>query len=271
MKSQKELSIDTTLIEALEAFKLSGLAMKGLKLLLADEEVLAAQEFANTVSITRLGINDHGPVHMRIVTSSAVIMMDLLEKAGIKMSLETDGCGNFEDSLLSVVLAAMLHDIGMSMGRQNHDVHSTFLAHPIITRILDQIYQDDVYKKSMVRAIALEGIAGHMGNITVSSMEAGIVQIADGCDMTKGRARIPISLGLPPRAGHIHQFSANSIERVDIASGHEKPVRIDVIMSSEVGLYQVEEVLMHKIAWSTAKQYIELYAQVVNKEPRRYL
>jgi hypothetical protein len=42
-------------------------------------------------------------------------------------------------------------------------------------------------------------------------------------------------------------------------------------MSSEVGLFQVEEVLMHKIASSTAKPYIELFAQVSGGETKRYL
>jgi metal-dependent HD superfamily phosphatase/phosphodiesterase len=110
-----------------------------------------------------------------------------------------------------------------------------------------------------------------MGTISVSSLEAGIVQIADGCDMTKGRARIPISLSSSHKTGHIHQYSASSIEEVSIKSGNEKPVCINVLMSSEVGLFQVEEVLMHKIANSTAKQHIELYAQVGSEDPRRYL
>jgi len=97
------------------------------------------------------------------------------------------------------------------------------------------------------------------------------VQVADGCDMTKGRARIPIALGHPPKVGHIHQYSANSIEEVLIGEGKEKPVRIDVHMSSEVGLFQVEEVLMHKIAASTAKPYIEMYALVNKETETRYL
>ena len=271
MKSSKELSIDITLIDLIESFDLSGLAMKCLKILLANEEIQRTQEFANTVSIIRLGFNDHGPVHMRTVTYNAAFMTDLLRKAGIKTSLETDGCGDFEDSIIAVMFAAMLHDIGMGMGSQNHELHSTFLAYPVIDSVLDQVYQNNLRKKVMIRSVALEGIAGHMGTIGISSLEAGIVQVADGCDMTKGRARIPIALGHSPRVGHIHQYSANSIEKVNISSGKEKPVRIEVFMSSEVGLFQVEEILMNKIAISTAKQYIELYALVNNEEPRRYL
>jgi metal-dependent HD superfamily phosphatase/phosphodiesterase len=42
-------------------------------------------------------------------------------------------------------------------------------------------------------------------------------------------------------------------------------------MSSEVGLFQVEEVLLGKIAASTVKGYIELYALLEGGEPKRYL
>ena len=273
MKSSKETDIDVKLIHMVNAFQLSGKALKGLEWLLSNEEVQASQEYANTVSIIRLGYNDHGPVHMRMVAHNAVIMLDLLRKAGIKTSLEADGCGNFEDSLLAVIISSLLHDIGMGMGRQEHEVNSTILSQPILEKLLSIIYHDDTYKRMMLRAIALEGIRGHMGNINISSIEAGVVQIADGCDMTKGRARIPIAIATASLAktGHIHQYSANSIDEVKINTGTEKPIRIDVRMSSEVGLFQVEEVLMTKIANSTAKGHIELYAMVHDNIEKRYL
>ena len=123
----------------------------------------------------------------------------------------------------------------------------------------------------MIRALTVEGIAGHMGARTIHSLEAGVVQVADGCDMKKGRARIPIALGHSPRASHIHQYSANSIEEVRICAGQEKPICIDVYMSSEVGFFQVEEVLLKKIADSTAKRYIELQARVGETAVKQYL
>jgi len=271
MKSPRELNIDITLIDLFDSLNLSGGAMKCLKLLLANEEIQAQQEYANTVSIIRLGYNDHGPVHMRTVSYNAVLMMSLLKKEGVKLSLEKEGSGDFEDSLIAVLLAAMLHDLGMQLGRDKHESHSTIMALPIIDRVLDQVYHDDLQKRAIIRAVALEGIAGHMGTINVSSIEAGLIQIADGCDMTKGRARIPISLANTTRMGHIHQYSANAIERVSITEGSERPIRIDIDMSNEAGVFQVEEVLMHKIAQSTAKQFIELYARVRDDDPRRYL
>ena len=271
MRSPKELSLDNKIIDALEGLKLSEKALNVAKLISADEEIQAAQEYANNVSIIRLGFNDHGPVHMRTVVLNAIIMMGLLRQAGIKTSLESEGVGDFEDSLIGVILAAMLHDFGMGIGRQDHEMHSVYMAAPILDRILSNVFPNKMQKKVIIRTLALEGISGHMGNRTIYSLEAGIILIADGCDMTKGRARIPIALGHAPKAGNIHQYSANSIEEVRFSKGQENPIKIEVLMSSEVGFFQVEEVLLHKIAASTAKPHIELYAQVQGGEPKRYL
>ncbi|MDR1099982.1 MAG: phosphohydrolase [Treponema sp.] len=271
MRSPKELVLDNKIIETLNTLILPGTAARAVKLLMEDNEIQALQEYANTVSIKRLGYNDHGPVHMRTVALNAIIMMGLLRQAGIPTSLETEECGSFEDSLTAVLIAAILHDIGMSVSRQDHELHSVYLAYPIVDRILKKIYPGDITRQVIVRSLAQEGISGHMGNRTIHSLEAGVILVADGCDMKKGRARIPMALAGSPRVGDIHKYSANSIEDVRIQAGKEKPIRIEVLMSSEVGLFQIEEVLLGKIAASTAKTYIELYAQVNNEEPKQYL
>ena len=271
MRSAKEQALDVRIRETLQAMGVSAKVMEAANMAGSDEEIQAIQEYANNVSIVRLGYNDHGPVHMRTVLANAIIMLGFLRDSGIKTSLQTEGIGDFDDSLIAVIYGALLHDLGMSMGRQEHEIFSIHLASPIIDRQLSLLYKDNMQKKMMIRSLALECIAGHMGNRPVYSLEAGIVQVADGCDMTKGRARISMSLTHNPRSGSIHQFSANSIERVRLERGREKPIHIEVLMSSEVGLFQVEEVLLTKIANSTAKPYIELYAHVEGEEPKRYL
>ncbi|MDR0450283.1 MAG: phosphohydrolase [Treponema sp.] len=283
MRSQKEIALNGKITGMLNALLSPGApagqaapagqnaALAISKLLLHDEEVQALQEYANTVSIKRLGYNDHGPVHMRTVALNALIMMGLLRDAGIKTSLEKEECGSFEDSIIAILLAATLHDVGMSVGRPDHELHSSCLACPILDRLLAKVFPKAVEKRVVIRSLALEGISGHMGNRVIHSLEAGVILVADGCDMQKGRARIPMALSEHPRVGDIHKYSANSIEELRIEKGAEKPVRIGVSMSSEVGLFQIEEVLLQKIAASTAKAYIELYAQVNEGEPKRYL
>jgi metal-dependent HD superfamily phosphatase/phosphodiesterase len=271
MRSQKENSMDNRIIETITNLKLSGKAVEAAKLITNDAEIQAIQEYGNNVSIKRLSYNDHGPVHMRTVALNTLVMLGLLRESNVKTSLETEECGAFEDSLIAVLLAGFLHDIGMSLGRQDHELHSAYMAYPILDRILAKVYVNDMQKRVMVRSLALEGIAGHMGNRQVYSLEAGIILIADGCDMTKGRARIPMFLSAAPKVGDIHKYSANSIEAVRLSRGSEHPIGIEVEMSSEVGLFQVEEVLLGKIAASPAKSYVELYAIVQGREPKRYL
>jgi metal-dependent HD superfamily phosphatase/phosphodiesterase len=74
-----------------------------------------------------------------------------------------------------------------------------------------------------------------------------------------------------PKVGDIHKYSANSIEAVRISPGKEKPIRIEVHMSSEVGLFQIEEILLGKINVSPAKPYVELYAIINDEESKQYL
>lgn len=266
MKSPKEVALDKAILK-----KLEGKARKAADIVLQDEEIHALQEYGNTVSIKRLGYNDHGPVHMRKVVLNAAIMMQLLRDAGIKTSIESEEAGTFEDSMVSVIMAAFLHDLGMTVGRQDHEEHSAFLAMPLFDRILPQLYPGDIQKQVIVRSVAIEGIVGHMATRTIHSIEAGVLLVADGCDMEKGRARIPLLMNLDSRVGDIHKYSANSIDRVKIEKGSLQPIKISVKMSSEVGFFQVEEVLIQKINSSTIKKYIELYAGPGDKDLKRYL
>jgi len=271
MKSAKELSVERTLLAALEEAGLSGKALRVATLLLDDEEIHAMQEYGNIVSIRRLGFNDHGPVHMRKVACNAVVMLGLLRKAGIATSMEAEGAGDYEDSVAAVLLAAFLHDLGMTVGRQDHELHSAYLALPSIDRILLAAYADSLPRRVAIRSLAIEGIVGHMAHRRVDSIEAGIILVADGCDMERGRARIPLFLNTDPRVGDIHKYSANSIEKVQIGAGELKPIRIDVSMSSEVGFFQIEEVLLAKVARSPVKPHVELHAGVVGFESKQYL
>ncbi len=268
MISAKEHAIE----RAIKAFiKKDTSCYQVMKVLFDDSELHEMQEYANTVSIRRLGYNDHGPVHMRQVAYNAIRMLSLLRDAGIKTNLESEESGTYEDSLCTVFMAAFLHDIGMSIGRENHEKMSCMLAIPIIDRTLAQVFPSDLHRRVAIRSIVLEGIIGHMGTQRIHSIEAGLILVADGCDMTKGRARIPMMLNTLPRIGDIHKYSANSIEHVDIKKGDEKPIQIEVEMSGDVGFFQIEEVLIPKIDSSPARKFLELYAGVPGHEKKRYL
>ncbi len=277
-KSQKEITLDGKIMKLVDDIvERSGnkdsLPKRVMKELLENDEIQSIQDYANTVSITRLGFNDHGPVHMRTVCRNALKMLCILHDAGVETNLQKEHSGTFVDSVVAVMLATFLHDSGMTIGRKDHELYSGIISFQIITDILRKALPDagDVMRRTVIRSVAMEGIVGHMGTHPIHSIEAGLILIADGCDMTKGRARIALEIPTKPAEGDIHKYSANSIEKVRITRGDDRPIKIEVHMNAQVGLFQIEEVLMPKIQSSPAKHLVELYACVEGEEEKRYL
>lgn len=266
MSSPKELSINEKILS-----RLSGRPAQIYQALVADEEVAALQEYANVVSIKRLGFNDHGPVHMRKVTMNGIRFMEILQAKGIPLNLEKEEIGTYEDSLSAVILACFLHDVGMSIGRAFHENSGIWLSQPIIERILLQVYPESLAKRVILRSIVMEAIMGHMATIPIHSLEAGVLLLADGCDMEKGRARIPLLINTEAKVGDIHKYSSSAVDKVFIVPGEERPIRIQVVMNASVGFFQVEEVLFPKIRVSPLKPYIELQAGIEGREFKTYL
>ncbi len=250
--------------------RLEGKPLKIAKYIFADEEIQALHDYANVVSIKRLGFNDHGPVHMRKAALNAILMFNLLQKAGKKFNLEKERVGTVEDSKVAVLIAGLLHDIGMTVSRDSHEFMSVNLTVPLIQRILDKFYSG-IRIKVVLKAMILEGIFGHMANHKVNTLEAGLVLIGDGCDMEQGRARISTILINEPQVGDIHKYSSTAIEKVHITKGKRKPIKIEVTMNESVGFFQIEEVLFPKISSSPVKKYIELLAGVKGKDLKKYL
>jgi len=171
-KSPKEIEIENEIL-----VMLSGKTAMAASLIFKDEEAQALRNYANTVSIKRLGYNDHGPVHMNKTALNALIMFDILSKGGIKFNLEEEKIGNIEDSKVAVLISSLLHDVGMSIGRENHELLGAVFATPVIERTLTRIYNKDIEKKTIVHSLIVEGIAGHMATQDIHSLEAGLAGI----------------------------------------------------------------------------------------------
>lgn len=277
-KSPKEQHVEEKIAELVNKIYSSyaekdDLPLRLWSVLQSNLEIQAIQDYANIVSISRIGLNDHGPVHMKTVCRNALKMLCILHEAGVQTSLEKENSGTFADSVCAVMLASMLHDSGMTIGRKDHELYSGIICHSLMNDLLKSLLPEDcdIMRRTVIRSIAMEGIVGHMGTHPIHSIEAGLILIADGCDMTKGRARIPLEIPTKPTEGDIHKYSANSIEKVRIKQGGEFPIKIEVEMKSEVGFFQVEEVLIPKIQSSPAKHLIELYAGVEGQDVKRYI
>lgn len=262
----KEESLNTVLLR-----KSSGRVRTLLERLLKDKEVNLYHSYANVVSVRRLGYNDHGPVHARITTLNALKILDLLHEGGVPTSLEREDVATYEDSQVAVALGCFLHDTGMGVTRQDHEWHALNLIDPIIRDYLSWLYPDELEKQVVVRSMVHEVIVGHMAKVRIHSVEAGTVLVADGTDMTKGRSFIAFNMQFEPEVGDMHRFSANTISRVDIGAGGNKPVRISIQMDNPTGLFQIEEVLMTKVKASPIMKHLEIEARIDGEEPRMYL
>ncbi|HHH78129.1 MAG TPA: phosphohydrolase [Thermoplasmatales archaeon] len=236
-------------------------ARRMFELIVKDEEVRADWDIANFIAVKKLKYNDHGEVHAKIVTANALKMYQLLLESEIKPDFIEYGGGDEDDEALILVSAALLHDIGNQVYRKNHPLHSSYLAIPVLQRLLPQIY-DDVENMTEVRGFILNAIYAHDADVPDLIMEAALVGIGDATDMTKGRGRLAFDLG----STSIHVVSALSIDSVMLAKGREKPIEIIVEMSNSSGIFQVEETLGKKLAGSPIEEYVDVTARVTPVE-----
>ncbi len=240
---------------------------KAWRLLEEDVEVQQLLRMSNIMAVTRLKYNDHGPVHARIVAGSALEIFDLLVKGGIEPTTIRDNvASSLEESMLVVLLASYLHDIGNSVHRDNHEFHGYILAKDILDRLLPDVVSSK-HKVYALRQEILHAIYSTDYDVKCLTVEAGVVKIADGTDMAEGRARVPYRLGKID----MHSVSALSIKRVDIESGVSRPVRINVYMTDKAGLFQVLEVLMPKVNTSGIGRYLEISVYVNGSELVTYI
>ncbi len=241
---------------------------------LRNEPFMSAQwDMSDYIAVTKMGYNAHGDIHAKIVTANALKMIDLLLEAGVqpdivKASQETSKSGNpvesgdLDDAHLVILLSGLLHDIGNQVNRADHNLHSEMLAIPILDRVLTPMYPDE-RKRGMIRGFILHCIYTHMEDIPSYTVEASLVKVADGTDMTKGRGRMPYEMGNV----NIHCVSAMSIGEVKIAKGREKPIGLTINMTNSAGVFQVEEILFKKLVAGVAGKYVEITAQTVPEKP----
>jgi metal-dependent HD superfamily phosphatase/phosphodiesterase len=224
-------------------------------LLQEDIEIQNYLRMANVMAVKRFGYNDHGPVHAKIVTGSAMKIFSLLTTR-VEPSSVVHGVGNYDDAKLIVLLGAYLHDLGNAIHRIEHEKNSIILAMSPIERLLNRIYHDDNNLAFRVKCEVLHTLFSSDDNVPCLSVEAGAVTIADGTDMAKGRSRVPYLSG----KYDIHSISAQAIESVEIVQGEERPVSIMVNMDNPAGIFQIEEVISKKIKSSGIDQLVEVVA-----------
>lgn len=216
----------------------------------------------NVTAVDRLRMTDHGPVHVQIITNIALKLLRLLVESGVQPSIVRDYGLQNEDAEIVVVLAALFHDVGMSIHRDDHERYSLFIAAPLIKELLTGLYEVPI--RTVVLSETLHAIIAHRAGGRPLTLEAGIVRVADALDMAKGRSRIPFEAGVI----NIHSVSAAAIENLEIEHGEQKPVRLRVLMSNSAGIFQLDELLKEKLQGSGLEPYIEVEARIVGEEKK---
>ena len=171
----------------------------------ADDELYALWVAANVNAVERLGMTDHGPVHVKIVMNIADKLFRTLTDQGVPTGVATNYEMGLDEAEVVVVMAALLHDIGMSIHRSDHESYSLFLAQQKVRELLDGLY--DLPTATILRSEILHAIIAHRSGGKPLTLEAGIVRVADALDMAKGRSRISVAGG----SMSIHSLSLSLI------------------------------------------------------------
>jgi hypothetical protein len=221
-----------------------------------DQELLQLWKCANINAVDRSGISDHGEIHIRIVANAGLKILRLLVEGGVEPSIVTNYKMTADDAEVVVVLAACLHDTGISVHRDDHEKYSLFIAFRKAREFLAGIY-DEPQLTIMVSEV-MHAIIAHDADQKCLTIEAGVLKVADTTDMTHGRSRIPFKAGQV----NIHSVSALAISDVKIEKGEERPVRIAVTLANSAGIFQLDNLLRHKLKNSTLVPYVEVVAEM---------
>lgn len=228
-----------------------------------DLELQQWWKCANINAVDRANMSDHGEVHIQIAANAALRMLRLLAEAGVETSVVKDHGLTYEDAEVIVVLAACLHDVGMAVHRENHEQYSLILGAPKARDLLTGIYEEP--QRTIIVSEVLHAIIAHRWDMPCSTIEAGIIKVADALDMTQGRSRIPFEAGQT----NIHSVSAMAIDSVSLEKGKTTPIRVVITMSNSAGIFQVDELLKRKLKNSTIAPYVEVVARIEGETEKR--
>jgi metal-dependent HD superfamily phosphatase/phosphodiesterase len=229
---------------------------EALKRINLNDEIKALWKVINVNATDRLGYSDHGPTHFKLVANYALQIARILEKQGVKMSI-VDDFGLTNDHAETVIfLASILHDLGMSIHRVNHEQFSLFMARDFLKEVLAFL---PVEERVVVTSETLHAIISHSHGSagSTSTVEGGIVRVADALDMTTGRSRISYNKGL---LIDIENVSNHAIISVDVKEGKVKPVEIVIVMTNPAGIFQIDDLVEEKLGPSKLEKYIGVKA-----------
>lgn len=221
----------------------------------SDYEIKTLWKVINVNATDRLGYSDHGPTHFQIVANYALKIARILKSRGVEMSIVRDFGLTNDHAEVVIFLASIMHDLGMSIHRVNHEIFSLFIARDFLNKILSFLPLEE---RIVVTSETLHAIISHSHGSagTTSTVEGGVVRVADALDMTKGRSRISKLLV------DIENVSNNAIENVEVKEGKEKFIDIKIVMTNPAGIFQIDDFVEEKLEPSGISKYIDVVAVI---------
>ena len=253
-------TFDRDHVSAAEYLPKDSKAFQMYQYLKSNPKVQSYLRTANRMAVSRLGYTDHGPVHAEVATYNALRIFDILHET-FKPNVVAEEIGDIDDARLVVVAATYMHDMGMTIHRNEHTQASVNLAAPILEDKLEDIYPDPG-RATDIFSMILHSIYAHDDDTQCLTLEAGITKLGDGCDLTKGRTIVPFHKGKVD----IHSVSALAIRDVIPKKGKEKPLQITVAMDNPAGVFQVQAVLQKKISTTGLQDQIDVIVLVNGDE-----
>jgi metal-dependent HD superfamily phosphatase/phosphodiesterase len=226
---------------------------------------LKARWHMQQVTATRMDMNDHSWVHLQIVLNRALHLFRLLHRAGLESSMEKDFSMSHKDAEVVIAGGCLMHDLGMSIHRIEHETFSLHLAADLLDELLEKVYEEP--ERTVVASEIAHAIIGHRKGGRPLTLEAGIVRVADALDMEQGRSRVAFETSLP----NIHSLSAAAIDEVRIVPGTERAVRVEVAMNNSAGVFQLDELMATKLRGSGLEPHVELIARIDAEHEKRLL
>ncbi len=230
-----------------------------------DAQVKAWWHVSAVNATRRLGMSDHSWVHIQIVLNIALRLARLLFRRGVVPSVTTDYGLGARDAEVVIAAACLLHCVGMSIHREDHERYSLYLTADKLGGLLADAYEEP--ERTIIVSEALHAIIGHRRRGDPFTIEAGIVRVADALDMARGRSRVPFESGHQ----NIHSISAYAIDEVKISAGEDRAVRVEIEMSNSAGIFQVDELLAVKLRGSGLEEHIEVVARINAEHERRLI
>lgn len=228
----------------------------------ANDEIKMLWKIMNVMAIDRLAMSDHGPTHFNIVANNGIKIAKILEKKGVMMSVASDFGLTNDYAEVIIFLACIMHDLGISIHREGHEEFSLFIARDMMKEILSFL---PIEERMVVVSEVLHAIISHRAYGKPSTVEAGIVRMADAIDMGKGRSRVSYKRG----EFNIYSESDLAISGVEILEGKEKPVEIRIHMTNPAGVFQVDDIMTEKLKGSNLEKYITITAYMMEDGKER--